>query len=821
MAKKSKPTESRLPALVWLAFQVTLCMQIVATCLYYNGHFTNPLIHKFLLGQHLILTGWFLLAIHACLRGSLAWSRSSFLLPGALLAGWALVRALVTDKADALENAFIFVCYLSAFPQWLMALQDKRFRSLTGMTIVFSAFIMMVGCIRQLLTDNPAFELPLLDMMTLAPGSYDRQKLGSFMGHNIQSGAVIAIGTLFAIFYLSRAKTLLARVTWSTYIAMGMALIVLGGTRGVILMLAPALLYLAVAIGKPLLMRNASVPNLSSRFMIRAAAGAAIVLVVISAVMGVWMAVSPKATWENTVFSRFVTSPETLFSGTYPRVWWMSVLMITDNPLFGVGMSAWPYQYPYYQEEWFANNPDTWIGLPKAGFHTMRAHNDYLHIWAELGLPAILLIGWMLVLFARLLGHRLRDPQRHAHHHAACAVAIAIATHATVFFTFHVATTGILFIASLALAAHSPGSMKPVAFPRWAFSGKSRIALAFIALGVYGLSLAPNLTYMRGDYMARLFVRYSQQAYDTYNPANQEVYLNLMSASYDSLQRATRISPNVGIYWYDLGKEAIFRGIGTNSSAVVRDGISYLERSLDSYSFYITFAELGKAHAWLWRTGGNEADWNRATEHYARAVSIMPTFFEGWTQIALLEARKGDALRSIELISELELRFPGFVETTIINQAKAAEQRGDPEDAMFLVSMASASQPANFNIFREAIEFYLRVQRIDLGADIYVNTVEFHQEPSQRDELIRLLTAILYDLMTQRRYAEAWQTVSQIQNHELLAQDGTFWVLNTAAAWLDERPWEAMAALHQSMEAGTAPETIEGLIHPLRQAFIQ
>ena len=64
--------------------------------------------------------------------------------------------------------------------------------------------------------------------------------------------------------------------------------------------------------------------------------------------------------------------------------------MITDHPMTGIGWGAYQFVYPQY--DFFIQNPETII------FH---AHNMYLNIAAELGLPGITL--FLLALFAHLL----------------------------------------------------------------------------------------------------------------------------------------------------------------------------------------------------------------------------------------------------------------------------------------------------------------------------------------------------------------------------------------------------------------------------------
>lgn len=60
-------------------------------------------------------------------------------------------------------------------------------------------------------------------------------------------------------------------------------------------------------------------------------------------------------------------------------LWESTLAMIADRPLFGIGWGAYPLVYPAY--DFFINDPGTTI------FH---AHNMYLHIAAEIGVPGLL-----------------------------------------------------------------------------------------------------------------------------------------------------------------------------------------------------------------------------------------------------------------------------------------------------------------------------------------------------------------------------------------------------------------------------------------------
>lgn len=59
--------------------------------------------------------------------------------------------------------------------------------------------------------------------------------------------------------------------------------------------------------------------------------------------------------------------------------------MIKDNPLIGVGLGNFRYRYPEY--------------MLKAKEHFLHAHNVFLQIAVEMGIPGLLAFLWLLFLF--------------------------------------------------------------------------------------------------------------------------------------------------------------------------------------------------------------------------------------------------------------------------------------------------------------------------------------------------------------------------------------------------------------------------------------
>lgn len=91
---------------------------------------------------------------------------------------------------------------------------------------------------------------------------------------------------------------------------------------------------------------------------------------------------------KDIIMQRFMSVFETGDTSALLRfaLWESTVAMIRDNPLTGIGWGAYKFVYPYY--DFFINNPDVTI------YH---AHNMYLNIAAELGIPGLVMFLLLLL----------------------------------------------------------------------------------------------------------------------------------------------------------------------------------------------------------------------------------------------------------------------------------------------------------------------------------------------------------------------------------------------------------------------------------------
>lgn len=78
-------------------------------------------------------------------------------------------------------------------------------------------------------------------------------------------------------------------------------------------------------------------------------------------------------------------------------IWNSTIDMIKDRPLLGSGLGTFPLHYLDYQADFLQNNPDYMQFLGKAA----EAHNEYLQIWAEMGIIGLLLFLLIIMIFYR------------------------------------------------------------------------------------------------------------------------------------------------------------------------------------------------------------------------------------------------------------------------------------------------------------------------------------------------------------------------------------------------------------------------------------
>ncbi len=136
-------------------------------------------------------------------------------------------------------------------------------------------------------------------------------------------------------------------------------------------------------------------------------------------------------------------TPDMKFSRS--ELWQNTSKMIKEHPILGVGLGAYQYVYPRYDQS---------SGILRAE----QAHNDYLQIIAETGIVGLILtIGFIVILFGKGFAlMQTKNVRRRAVVLGALAGCFGIAIHSFVDFNLQITNNAQLFLALAALATTMP-----------------------------------------------------------------------------------------------------------------------------------------------------------------------------------------------------------------------------------------------------------------------------------------------------------------------------------------------------------------------------
>ena len=152
------------------------------------------------------------------------------------------------------------------------------------------------------------------------------------------------------------------------------------------------------------------------------------------------------------------------------KIWYHTLRMVADAPVFGVGHHNWSVYYPRYDQ-------GETMGIVVA---PKRPHNDFLWTWSELGIVGFLLYGW-------LLWEVAKQVKQHwfVRHWAAVLAglgALALLIHSG--FSFPREQPVAVFFLSLALGMAGQNQSAETKTARWWGIGVGSLALVVGIVGV-------------------------------------------------------------------------------------------------------------------------------------------------------------------------------------------------------------------------------------------------------------------------------------------------------------------------------------------------
>ncbi|GAG72019.1 unnamed protein product, partial [marine sediment metagenome] len=132
-------------------------------------------------------------------------------------------------------------------------------------------------------------------------------------------------------------------------------------------------------------------------------------------------------------------------------IWKFTTLMIKDHPLLGSGIGTYKYNTLRYQAEFFEQGQNR--SLYPHGFAD-KAHNEYLQLWAEMGIVGLGIFIWLIVSYfscgLKIL-RKIKDEYRQGIIIGLMGAVIAVLIDGIFGFPLHLPATVILFWLALGL----------------------------------------------------------------------------------------------------------------------------------------------------------------------------------------------------------------------------------------------------------------------------------------------------------------------------------------------------------------------------------
>jgi O-antigen ligase len=341
-------------------------------------------------------------------------------------------------------------------------------------------------------------------------------------------------------------------------------------------------------------------------------------------------------------------------------VWLSTLKMIKAQPLFGFGPGTYGDVYPFYRPVslWNTSNP--------------FAHNEFLQVAAECGLPALLLV---LLLFGALLNSFRPKGGAHPTHRLLVSrgsaaefsfyLLIFEALHNCVDFTFHEWSHRLVVMGFVTFALREKGSEDPVSadlkFSPLPFWGMTATAFLFVlwALGVGavrdGLSrfydLKSVLAQNRGDWVgAEEFARQSL----VFRPNNDDP-------------------------WNSLGAVEDYKGLNSTSAEEKEKHFDKADEDFQKAFQYSPFGEEPKTNRI--QSLLQRGRWSQALELQRNLVAegpVIPTHYTELGRILILVGRAKEAIGPAQQAIDL---FPYFLPAYFV-KAQALEAIGRRTEAL-------------------------------------------------------------------------------------------------------------------------------------------
>ena len=744
--------------LLEMAFWVLLT-QIMATAIYFTGKFSNPQIHKELIAQFCAATAVGLWFAARAIRGEFRIRFTACYVPLTWLILWSAFRPLTSPTPLSTRKFMLVAQVLIALPVWVDLLESRRRRLLLVWGIFLTACAIGGAALLESFGYYP---------YPLTPGDYHRQRLGSFLGHNNPVAAYLLVGSLYGIGLAMRFRDRSWSMILYIILAVNLYLFLLSGTRGAWISFPFAMAALFLGVFGFRVPRIA--PQTARRMLLPVLV--CLVLGIVAVVAYNLVALDP----DTPSFMDRIYDLKFAYAGTYPRTWTMSLKMFVENPLSGVGFAAWSFMYPFAQGDWFTKYPDTSLGLPGVGQYTLRAHSDYLQLAAELGIPGVLLLIWLLICYFREVWRFISKEPRSQFATLGFAAMTATMAHALVFFPFHEAAASCPFLAAWALFIVSRGGRGEVRgesiYPDRFFQFSGPNARWITALGaVFFLLFAtrPVGKFVTADTLSSQMcvklpngqtsklgwgykagaVVWENWASDYERQGKYDYALSALQEAKLALEKSLELDPNFPQISYQYAalcfRIADLKYRIEKKTDAYQEAMKAIEQSLKVYTWHGSFHMLARCATVLWKETGDEQYYQIAVKNHEQGLRNYPLNFPEIANLGKLYYDHGDKQKIIDLFFTNYARFKEHQAeflALLSERGRIAWIQNRPTDADFYLTMCSALDSQNWERRYSLALFFLQYKRFDavlrvLKEHLQVQPDEFQLMPRLFDVWIQ------------------------------------------------------------------------------------
>ena len=341
--------------------------------------------------------------------------RHPFELPMLVLLGLAVISLFTTIHSITTFWALLrLVTYLAVFYlAFDVTASMKATRQLIGLITGVAVVLCFIGLVKY-------FHSPMPEFWSYIPKGQEEFFLSTYLNHNHIAGFLaMALALALGMMLSNRLSSGLA---WLACSLLFLVCVVLTMSRGG---------WIAIGASVIVIVASVSLKSKTKNFKV-IAVGFILVAVVGLALLG-----------SSPAIQRFKSLEDHNDSSRVNRVaiWTASLELVKKHPIFGTGLGTFPYSF-------------TTVRPPGATLRYNEAHNDYLQIVMELGVPALIPLLWWLYLFFKVGLTNIRKSNTSlgtALSVGSFGGALAILIHSAVDFNIQLTANGVLFFSLLGL----------------------------------------------------------------------------------------------------------------------------------------------------------------------------------------------------------------------------------------------------------------------------------------------------------------------------------------------------------------------------------